>query len=151
MDTLTVKTIVDVGKQLISKAFEQSPNSGNGYGFALGAMVLFAIYLGVTSYFDRRDAKKLRESIDAANERREEAGERREKAASKRAIDEQEARDKARERVLEEQRHHRDELRKSFVESLSPLELRVGTLERQQQEHDKQIALLNLINEKHDR
>ena len=151
MDTLTVKTLVDVGKQLISKAFEQSPSSGNGYGFALGAMVLFAIYLGVTSYFDRRDAKKLRESIDAANERREEASERREKAASKRAIDEQEARERARDRVLEEQRSHRDELRKSFSESLSPLELRVRTLEQQQQEYDKQIILLNHIIEKLDK
>lgn len=138
MDTVTVKTLLDVGKQFITKAFEQSPTTGNGFGYLLAVLVVVVIYSAVREWFERRDARKYRDQQDEKSDTRE-------AAASKRAIEEQQSRETARERVIEEQRKHRDELKAAFGAALSPLESRIGALEQREREHSESIVLLKHV------
>lgn len=135
MDSSAIKAIIEAGQQLFQSALKASPTEGNGYGVALGLFALVALYLGVTAHLDRRDAKAYRATQD-------EKANARELAASQRAIAEQESRDRARERVIEEQRLHRDDLKASFGAIVEPLESRIGDLERRERKHSESIILL---------
>mgnify|MGYP005609492355 FL=1 len=136
MDTITINTLVRAGEKLFAKTLETSPTEGNGYGIALGVLVLVAIYMGIDRWMERRDTKKYRREQDQKTDKRE-------SDARKRTIEEQQSREQARDRVIEEQRNHRDELRKSFGDVLGPLESRIRDLERKQLQHDKSFVLLS--------
>jgi predicted nucleic acid-binding Zn-ribbon protein len=139
MDSTTGKTLLEIGEKLFRTALKTSPSEGNGFGLALGVLVLVAIYMGVNSHLERRDRR--RDAIKA-----EERSDKRDADASTRAIAEQQSREQARDRVINEQRLHRDELRSSFEAiikaSIEPIELRVGDLERRERQHAESIILL---------
>ncbi len=136
MDTTTVNAIIRAGEKLFSQTLKTSPSEGNGYGIALGVLVLVAVYMGIDRWMERRDTKKYRREQDQKADKRE-------SDARKRTIEEQQSREQARDRVIEEQRNHRDELRKSFGDVLGPLESRIRDLERKQLQHDKSFVLLS--------
>ncbi len=140
MDSTTSKTLLEIGEKLFRAALKTSPSEGNGFGLALAVLVLVAIYMGVNSHLERRDRR--RDAIKA-----QERSDKRDTDASTRAIAEQESRESARDRVINEQRLHRDELKSSFESiikaTIEPLESRVGDLERRERQHSEQIVLLN--------
>lgn len=64
MDSITTNTILSAGRQILSEALKTSPDSGNGYGLALGVLVLVIAYLGVREWLTRRDAARYRDRKD---------------------------------------------------------------------------------------
>jgi len=139
MDSTTTKALLEIGEKLFRTALKTSPTEGNGFGLALGVLVLLAIYMGFNSHLERRDAKRYRTKQDERSEKRE-------AEALQRAIDEQASREAARDRVINEQRLHRDELSASFAaalkSSIDPLESCVRDLERRERQHAESIILL---------
>lgn len=134
-DSSSVKFLINAANEFLKKAFEQSPNTGNGFGYLVAVLVALIVYDRVQQRLDRKEIRRDKEeaSKQAIKDRL---------AASKAAIAEQESRDAARDRVIEEQRKHRDELRDAFKGSLAPLELRIRDLEQCERKHSEQIVLL---------
>lgn len=134
-DTTSIDGLYSLGERILKVALKTSPSEGNGYGLALGVLVLVAIYMGINAYLERRDAKRYRE-------RQEERQDKQDADLLKRATDEQASREAARERVIEEQRKNAEYLRGEFGKLLAPLESRVGALEHEQRESREAIILL---------
>ena len=162
MDTIAMDKATELAREILSAALESTPQTS--FGPLLTVLICILAYMFVRDWWTIRATNKRAEQDqaqrkaefdavekrmakrDAATAKREqEQDERAEQAriiASKAAIAEQDRREQARDRVIQEQRANRDDLSRKFSASLAPIIDRLGTVERNGSERDKQIAVL---------
>jgi hypothetical protein len=154
MDSVTLKTILDVGRQFITKGFEQSPSSQSVYGYLVALLFVMVVVAEIRAWFERRDAKRYREQRDKEDR------EYRDRQDSRRNREWKEAEDKrelAREKLIQHFSAESTQSREFFANELDEIEKAVNdTLKAQGGDikaHDKELSRLsgeiNLLKQLH--
>jgi hypothetical protein len=144
-DSTTIEAILEMGKKLLSTALKSDAQSD--YGVGLFVLIGVVLLFGVDRWLTNRNATKYRDGQDAKADKRWEQEQKRIRedklAAEKSAIQIQDRREAARDRVIEAQAQHAERLARSIRDAVEPIAARLGDLEHKQSELDKQVAVLN--------